>query len=260
MTTISFGLCSLLFSINHHLFELDHTASINHSTRPLLFRTNALDMETMVPVCARFQQCFSRYVRLFPRFSLRRVTIAACLTLALLACLLSISAHGGTTSATNGYTFSKHILRPASAHQKTGKSPVEWLQRNSNNKYDYNQQTSWSTLFRPSYWSSRPKAAIITLVRNEELSGIMQSMRQLEYHWNHKYRYPWIFFNEQPFSQAFKVCLSSPSPLSSLTFCRQQPQTSYPHPASTKSSHQNTGPHQVSSIRTVTWIASNTST
>lgn len=55
--------------------------------------------------------------------------------------------------------------------------------------------------------SSRPRAAIISLVRNEELEGIMQSMRQLEYRWNRKYAYPWIFFNERPFSEEFKVGL-----------------------------------------------------
>jgi hypothetical protein len=30
-------------------------------------------------------------------------------------------------------------------------------------------------------------------------------MCQLELHWNHKYHYPWIFFNEKLFSDEFKV-------------------------------------------------------
>ena len=33
----------------------------------------------------------------------------------------------------------------------------------------------------------------------------MQSMRQLEFHWNRKYQYPWVFFNDEPFSEEFKV-------------------------------------------------------
>jgi len=33
----------------------------------------------------------------------------------------------------------------------------------------------------------------------------MQSMRQLEYQWNRKYQYPWVFFNDEPFSDEFKV-------------------------------------------------------
>lgn len=63
------------------------------------------------------------------------------------------------------------------------------------------------------WFNDRPKAAIISLVRNEELEGILQSMRQLEYHWNKRYRYPWVFFSEKDFSDEFKVSLCQP-------FCR----------------------------------------
>lgn len=54
-------------------------------------------------------------------------------------------------------------------------------------------------------FSPKPRAALISLVRNSELPGLMQSMRQLEYRWNRKYQYPWIFFNDEPFSDEFKV-------------------------------------------------------
>ena len=60
----------------------------------------------------------------------------------------------------------------------------------------------------PNSYTSRPRAAIISLVRNEELDGILQSMRQLEFHWNRNYRYPWIFFSETPFNDKFKVWTS----------------------------------------------------
>jgi len=30
-------------------------------------------------------------------------------------------------------------------------------------------------------------------------------MSQLEARWNSKYQYPWIFFNDEPFSDAFKA-------------------------------------------------------
>lgn len=53
--------------------------------------------------------------------------------------------------------------------------------------------------------SIRPDSAIISLVRNEELNGIISSMRQLETSWNSKYNYPWIFFNNVPFSEEFKA-------------------------------------------------------
>jgi hypothetical protein len=63
--------------------------------------------------------------------------------------------------------------------------PLHWLQENSNNKY----AVSRSILpHLPAFGSSRrPRAALISLVRNSELAGMMQSMRQLEFRWNKKY-------------------------------------------------------------------------
>lgn len=101
------------------------------------------------------------------------------------------------------------LPRPGSAAAAWGRDPEQWLVANSNNRYAYNTQSTVQDLLAYGLWSRRPRAALISLVRNEELDGIMQSMRQLEYHWNHKYRYPWIFFNEQPFTDAFKVSIGS---------------------------------------------------
>lgn len=52
--------------------------------------------------------------------------------------------------------------------------------------------------------SNRIKAALISLVRNEELDQLLQSMGDLERTWNSKFNYPWIFFNDKPFSNEFK--------------------------------------------------------
>ena len=97
--------------------------------------------------------------------------------------------------------------------------PVKWLERNGGNKWAEvsthpARGNGWSSLTQENLWKSvpslgyrnpKPKAALISLVRNSELEGIMQSMRQLEQRWNRKYRYPWIFFNDEPFSEEFKV-------------------------------------------------------
>ncbi|KAJ2675070.1 hypothetical protein GGI25_004119 [Coemansia spiralis] len=48
------------------------------------------------------------------------------------------------------------------------------------------------------------KAALVALVRNEELYGLRKAMRELEDRWNHKYNYPYIFLNDKPFSEKFK--------------------------------------------------------
>lgn len=90
------------------------------------------------------------------------------------------------------------VLRPRDSAGSRPTDPEQWLNENSED-----------ALWRNKRWWERsptkPKAAIISLVRNEELEGIMQSMRHLEHHWNKKYQYPWIFFNEKPFSEEFKV-------------------------------------------------------
>lgn len=51
--------------------------------------------------------------------------------------------------------------------------------------------------------SDRINAAIISLVRNKELDDILQSMHDLERTWNRKFNYPWMFFNDEAFTQEF---------------------------------------------------------
>lgn len=64
--------------------------------------------------------------------------------------------------------------------------PIRWLQENSNNRYAISE--SMLPQFSGFFGHGRPKAAIISLVRNSELEGMMQSMRQLEFRWNWKYK------------------------------------------------------------------------
>ncbi|KAI9727219.1 MAG: hypothetical protein M1834_008479 [Cirrosporium novae-zelandiae] len=52
--------------------------------------------------------------------------------------------------------------------------------------------------------SSRINATLLSLVRNRELGELIQSMRDLERTWNHKFNYPWTFFNDEPFTDEFK--------------------------------------------------------
>jgi hypothetical protein len=122
---------------------------------------------------------------------------------------------------------SRPVRRPTAAalSASTG-DPEKWLLAHSDHRHAHNTERSWSDRFTDRAWSPRPRAALISLVRNEELDGIMQSMRQLEYRWNDRYRYPWIFFNEQPFSDAFKASGSTPSAHQrTLTWDSGQPQT-----------------------------------
>lgn len=40
-------------------------------------------------------------------------------------------------------------------------------------------------------------------MRNQELGQLLQTMRDLERTWNNKFNYPYIFFNDVPFSEEF---------------------------------------------------------
>lgn len=102
----------------------------------------------------------------------------------------------------NPYQF----LRPTLEPKKYAHDPVRWLEHNSDNKYaEIAGANYWTSVPSLGHKSKKPRAALISLVRNSELPGLMQSMRQLEFQWNRKYNYPWIFFNDEPFSDEFKV-------------------------------------------------------
>jgi len=63
--------------------------------------------------------------------------------------------------------------------------PIRWLKENSNNRY----AVSKGALPHFSITGDgKPRAALISLVRNSELEGMIQSMRQLEFRWNRKYQ------------------------------------------------------------------------
>ena len=99
------------------------------------------------------------------------------------------------------YFLDRNVIRPhisSSSEVVPNHDPVRWLRENSSPPNEPLPSCALTS-------RSRPKAALISLVRNEELEGILQSMRQLEFHWNSKYQYPWIFFNERPFSEEFIV-------------------------------------------------------
>jgi Glycolipid 2-alpha-mannosyltransferase len=127
------------------------------------------------------------------------------LTLLLLRCLPSQVSSDELLEEWHNDVRIQEVLRPAVdlAQRRPREDPETWIRKQS------------ALSDEESVRQPRPKAALISLVRNEELGGILQSMRQLEYHWNHKYNYPWIFFSEKPFSDEFKASALNPGPSSS---------------------------------------------
>ncbi|KAA8911544.1 nucleotide-diphospho-sugar transferase [Sphaerosporella brunnea] len=51
----------------------------------------------------------------------------------------------------------------------------------------------------------REKASLVMLVRNRELKDALSAMKDIEDRFNRHYRYPWTFFNDEPFSEEFKL-------------------------------------------------------
>ncbi|KAF9069600.1 glycosyltransferase family 15 protein [Rhodocollybia butyracea] len=52
--------------------------------------------------------------------------------------------------------------------------------------------------------SRRANAAIVVLARNRDLNGIIVSMKQMEDRFNKQFRYPYVFLNEEAFTEDFK--------------------------------------------------------
>ncbi|CAG8741943.1 11723_t:CDS:2, partial [Acaulospora morrowiae] len=52
------------------------------------------------------------------------------------------------------------------------------------------------------------KAAFVVLIRNNDLHSFRATMRQLEDRFNHKYNYPYVFLNDEPFTDEFKKLIS----------------------------------------------------
>ncbi|KAI8061642.1 glycolipid 2-alpha-mannosyltransferase-domain-containing protein [Gongronella butleri] len=64
----------------------------------------------------------------------------------------------------------------------------------------------------------KAKAAIVSLVRNSELDGIVASMHQLEDRFNKNFHYPYVFLNEEPFTEEFKIAMRKAAPSSKMEF------------------------------------------
>ncbi|KAI0006044.1 glycosyltransferase family 15 protein [Russula compacta] len=50
----------------------------------------------------------------------------------------------------------------------------------------------------------RANAAIVMLARNGDIRGVVKSLKQMEDRFNKRFRYPYVFLNEEPFTDQFK--------------------------------------------------------
>ena len=57
---------------------------------------------------------------------------------------------------------------------------------------------------------SRENATFVMLAKNSDIDGAVQSVHEMEMRFNHEYKYPWVFLNDEPFSDDFKKCVLTP--------------------------------------------------
>lgn len=57
--------------------------------------------------------------------------------------------------------------------------------------------------------AGKVKATFVTLARNSDLSGLTQSIGFIEDKFNRKYHYDWVFLNDEPFTEDFKLAIKA---------------------------------------------------
>ena len=57
----------------------------------------------------------------------------------------------------------------------------------------------------------RANATFLMLARNDDVDRAVFTIKGVEDRFNRKYGYPYVFLNEQPFSDDFKRCAPPPS-------------------------------------------------
>ncbi|UZJ55555.1 hypothetical protein CBS101457_004875 [Exobasidium rhododendri] len=84
----------------------------------------------------------------------------------------------------------------------TSKETGDWLEKPSKAGNGYYYPPTYVP--QTANQAPRAKAGFIVLARNSELDAMRRSMKDVEYRFNRKYGYPWIFLNNEPFSEEFK--------------------------------------------------------
>jgi mannosyltransferase len=55
----------------------------------------------------------------------------------------------------------------------------------------------------------RANAAFVVLARNQELDGVIQSVKSIERHFNRWFHYPYVFLNDGDFNSTFKDTITN---------------------------------------------------
>ncbi|KAJ8105408.1 hypothetical protein ONZ43_g7437 [Nemania bipapillata] len=86
----------------------------------------------------------------------------------------------------------------------------------------------YSTCQEPDVGAPRENAAIVMLARNEEVEEARRSVESLERHFNQWFKYPIVFLNDEPWSDAFIQTLNATT--SAETFFENVPKKEWLFP------------------------------
>lgn len=111
-----------------------------------------------------------------------------------IACLLYLYAFPLNWSS--GSTKSAHVDQSASSAEQ-----VVVVSEPHPNLPDPSLPPAWHN-------TTRANAAFVILTRNKELDDVRWTMRQLEARFNHKFNYPYVFLNDEPFTEEFRELTS----------------------------------------------------
>jgi hypothetical protein len=59
----------------------------------------------------------------------------------------------------------------------------------------------------PTPQGQRENATFVMLARNQDVEDAMNAVRAMEDRFNRNHNYPWVFLNDQPFSDEFILCV-----------------------------------------------------
>ncbi|KAF8654210.1 hypothetical protein AX16_003736 [Volvariella volvacea WC 439] len=72
-----------------------------------------------------------------------------------------------------------------------------------------NRSLGFANISQPQLWSPPPprraNATFVFLCRNSEVNDVASSVQQIEDRFNKRYHYPWVFLNDEPFTEEFKM-------------------------------------------------------
>lgn len=111
--------------------------------------------------------------------------------------LPQISLHYILSFSHEGYGQATSISTIAEQLRINEKKPVPPYKKPLSDEY-YHQPAPVDSSAR------KANATFVVLARNNDLAGVISSMKQMEDRFNKEFMYPWVFLNEEPFSDDFR--------------------------------------------------------